>query len=98
MLWVIVIVIKLRQKNKMFLIQKNKEKQICAEYSLKYRLEDGWKLIKPVFDMPRSACYRSVNNRSVIEIKFWYQEKIEALTLKLEGYKRDLKKFEEIIK
>jgi len=82
----------------MFLIKKGKDKFICAEYSLKYRLKNGYELIKPVFDIPRSAIYRPVYQRNTYQIILWYQEKIEALTEKVEGYKKDLKKFRELTK
>ena len=82
----------------MFLIKKGNKKFICNDYSLKYKVDQGWEVIKPIFDIPRTICYLPISKRSIVDIVLWYQDKIEKLTLELERRKKDLKIFKELIK
>ena len=74
----------------MFLIKKGTSKRITSQDSLEWRIKDGWKIVKPLPDIPKRICYLKVKCKVFADVKYWYMEQIDKLEEKTESMKKDL--------
>ena len=80
----------------MLLINKGNKRKIIPLYSLEYYMNDGWKVMKNLDNLPHTVKYLS-GKRSPDKVIDWYDKKIKMLKYQLETYEAELKLFKELM-
>jgi len=79
----------------MFLLRKKGEDNIIENsYSLPFKLDEGWSIVKAI-NIPRGAAIRPCSKRSVPMILKWYERRLSIAEAEFELLKKEYKQFKE---